>query len=86
MTRKFVGLPPVFVWLDNYVRLAHDGFFRRAVVNSLIFTFGSVATKLVLGMVMALVLNSAIRGRNFFTGVLLVPWVAPTVVTALNFL
>jgi ABC-type sugar transport system permease subunit len=86
MTRKFVGLPPVFVWFDNYVRLAGDGFFRRAVVNSLIFTFGSVAVKLVLGVVMALVLNSGIRGRNVFTGVLLVPWVAPTVVTALNFL
>ena len=86
LTRKFVGLPPVFVWFDNYVRLASDGFFRRAVVNSLIFTFGSVAVKLVLGLVMALVLNSRIRGRNVFTGVLLVPWVAPTVVTALNFL
>jgi ABC-type sugar transport system permease subunit len=86
MTRKFVGVPPVFVWLDNYARLAGDGFFRRAVVNSMIFTFGSVGVKLVLGVLMALVLNSSIRGRNFFTGVLLVPWVAPTVVTALNFL
>jgi ABC-type sugar transport system permease subunit len=86
MTRKFVGVPPVFVWLDNYARLAGDGFFRRAVVNSMIFTFGSVGVKLVLGVLMALVLNSNIRGRNFFTGVLLVPWVAPTVVTALNFL
>jgi len=27
MTRKFVGVPPVFVGLENYVRLASDGFF-----------------------------------------------------------
>src|SRR5215470_19183827 len=50
MTRKFVGMPPVFVGLENYVRLAHDGFFQRAVVNSFVFTFGSVAIKTVLGM------------------------------------
>src|SRR5262245_6231200 len=86
MPRKYVGVPPVFVGLDNYIKLTHDGFFQRAVINSFIFTFGSVGVKLVLGMVMALVLTSAIRFRSFWTGVLLIPWVAPTVVFAINFL
>jgi ABC-type sugar transport system permease subunit len=86
MTRKFVGMPAVFVGFENYVRLASDGFFLRAVRNSLVFTFGSVVFKLVLGMAMALVLTSPIRCRSLFTGLLLVPWVAPTVVSALNFL
>jgi ABC-type sugar transport system permease subunit len=86
LTMKLVGLPPVFVGLENYVRLSQDGFFQRAVYNSFLFTFTSVAVKLVLGMVMALVLTSKIRGRSFWTGVLLVPWVAPTVVSSLNFL
>src|SRR5215510_7944089 len=56
MTQKFVGMPPVFVGLDNYIRLASDGFFQRAVLNSFTFTFWSVAV-----MVMALVLMSKIR-------------------------
>jgi ABC-type sugar transport system permease subunit len=86
MTHKLVGLPPVFVGLENYVRLYEDGFFRRAVYNSFLFTFGSVGFKLLLGMVMALVLTSDIRWRSFWTGLLLIPWVAPTVVSALNFL
>ena len=86
MTRKFVGMPPVFVGFENYVRLASDGFFQRAVWNSVISTFGSVIFKLILGMAMALVLTSKIRFRNLFTGLLLIPWVAPTVVSALNFL
>jgi len=46
----------------------------------------SVACKLILGMAMALVLTSNIRWRSLWTGVLLIPWVAPTVVSALNFL
>ena len=86
LTRKYVGVPPVFVGFENYVRLAYDGFFRRAVWNSFVFTLASVGFKLVLGMVMALVLTSRIRYRNLFTGLLLIPWVAPTVVSALNFL
>ncbi len=86
MTRKYVGLPPVWVGFDNYVKLTWDGFFQRAVINSFIFTFSSVGAKLVLGTAMALVLTSRIRWRSFWTGVLLIPWVAPTVVSALNFL
>src|SRR5688572_32775512 len=86
MTQKYVGMPPLFVGLENYVRLAQDGFFQRAVGNSFVFTFASVAVKLVMGIGMALVLTSKIRFRSFWTGVLLVPWVAPTVVSALNFL
>src|SRR5687767_15677199 len=86
MTQKYVGMPPIFVGLENYVRLAQDGFFQRAVGNSFVFTFASVAVKLVMGIGMALVLTSKIRFRSFWTGLLLVPWVAPTVVSALNFL
>ncbi|HUG36941.1 MAG TPA: sugar ABC transporter permease, partial [Candidatus Limnocylindrales bacterium] len=86
LTHKLVGLPPIFVGLENYIRLYDDGFFRRAVYNSFLFTFGSVGFKLLLGMVMALVLTSSIKWRSFWTGLLLIPWVAPTVVTALNFL
>jgi ABC-type sugar transport system permease subunit len=86
MTHKLVGMPPIFVGLENYVRLAEDGFFHRAVYNSFLFTFASVFFKLILGVVMALVLTSQIRWRPFWTGVLLIPWVAPTVVSALNFL
>ena len=77
MTRKYVGMPPIWVGFENYVKLTYDGFFQRAVVNSFVFTFGSVAIKTVLGMGMALVLTSKIRFRSFWTGVLLIPWVAP---------
>src|SRR6202163_3106082 len=41
MTRKYVGVPPVFVGFDNSVKIPFVGFCQRAVVNSFIFTFGS---------------------------------------------
>src|SRR5260370_6354433 len=75
MTRKYVGMPPVWVGLENYIRLTYDGFFQRAVVNSFTFTFASVAIQTAPGMRMALVLTSQIRFRSFSTEGLLIPCV-----------
>jgi multiple sugar transport system permease protein len=81
---KTVGLPGHFIGLDNYRQLLfEDKAFWRVVQNGFIFTIGSVSMKAVFGMILALVLNRPIVMRGFFRGLLLMPWVAPTVVTAL---
>lgn len=85
LQNKTVGMPGQFIGLGNYRELLFDDpVFWRVVRNGFLFTFGSVALKLVLGMIMALVLNQPIFARGFFRGILLMPWVAPTVVTALS--
>jgi multiple sugar transport system permease protein len=82
---KTIGLPGRFIGLKNYQDLlTNDPFFWQVVRNGFIFTVGSVTFKLVVGMVMAIVLNQPIRFRGFFRGLLLMPWVAPAVVTALS--
>jgi multiple sugar transport system permease protein len=82
---KTVGMPGRFIGLGNYYELLfEDPVFWRVVRNGFLFTFCSVAAKLVLGMVMALVLNQPIFARGFFRGILLMPWVAPTVVTTFS--
>src|SRR5215510_3952119 len=68
LTDKLVGYPERFVGLRNYLYLAGDDTFRQVIRNSLIFTVGSVALKIVTGLAMALVLNNVVRGRNFFRG------------------
>lgn len=82
---KTIGMPGRFVGLANYRELLfEDPFFWQVVRNGFLFTIGSVALKLIIGMVMALVLNQPIVFRGLFRGLLLMPWVAPTVVTALS--
>jgi multiple sugar transport system permease protein len=82
---KTIGMPGRFIGLENYrALLLDDPFFWQVVRNGFLFTFGSVALKLVVGMIMALVLNQPLRWRGLFRGLLLMPWVAPTVVTALT--
>jgi ABC-type sugar transport system permease subunit len=82
---KELGRPGHFVGLENYADLLfRDRRFRIVARNSFIFTFGSVLGKLLIGMGMAVLLNQRIKARNIFRGWLLLPWIAPTFVTALT--
>lgn len=72
-----------FVGLQNYVNLWKDADFRSALGNTVRFTAASVSLKLVIGMIIALLLNSRIPLRNVLTGIMLLPWIVPEVVTAM---
>ncbi|MCO8274700.1 ABC transporter permease subunit [Actinoplanes sp. TRM 88003] len=78
------GSESVFVGLGNYIALAGDDQFRTGVVNSFVFTAYAEIFKVVLGLAAALLLHNRRRGRAVLTGLLLVPWVVPTVVTAFS--
>lgn len=82
---KTIGMVGRFIGLENYRELLlEDPFFWQVVRNGFIFTVGSVLLKLIVGMIMALVLNQPLFLRGLWRGLLLMPWVAPTVVTALS--
>jgi len=83
-TDKLVGYPERFVGLRNYIYLFNDDTFREVVRNSLVFTVASVALKVLTGVAMALVLNGIWRGRLFFRGLFLLPWITSTVIIALT--
>lgn len=82
-TDKVIGVPGKFVGLKNYVTLLTDHIFRRSIVNTLVFTGGSVALKVIFGTAMAVALNESVRGRSIFRAALLLPWTIPTVVVVL---
>jgi trehalose/maltose transport system permease protein len=77
------GLQPVeFVGLDNYRNLLDDIIFRDAIWVTIKFTVITVVFEFVLGMIIALVVNSGFKGRGVMRAVMLVPWAIPTVVSA----
>lgn len=73
----------VFVGLANYARLLEDADYIAAVWNTIKFTIISVFFKLVIGTIIALLLNSRIPFRSILTGLMLLPWIVPEVVTAM---
>ena len=77
------GLEPTkWVGLQNYRDLWHDTIFRDSVVVTVKFTAITVAFEFVLGLIIALVVNSNFKGRGLMRAVMLVPWAIPTVVAA----
>jgi trehalose/maltose transport system permease protein len=77
------GLEPTkWVGLENYRTLWHDTIFRDAVWQTVKFTLITVSFEFVLGLVIALVVNSSFKGRGVMRAVMLVPWAIPTVVAA----
>jgi multiple sugar transport system permease protein len=76
------GPDTVFVGLDNYTALADDPVFHTGVLNSFVFTAYAEIFKVTLGLIAALMLHHMRRGRAVIAGIILLPWVVPTVVTA----
>ena len=81
LTNKMVGTEGIFIGLKNYVELVHDPLFLKAVTNTLLFTSVTVTAKVVLGTVMALVLNEDIKARDIFRAFLILPWAIPTLIS-----
>lgn len=88
LQRKLVGEPATWVGLENYRQLLvgeqYAAQFWNAVRVSLLYTVVAVATKFLLGMAMALMLNEPFRGRTLVRAILFLPWAAPTVIVALT--
>jgi multiple sugar transport system permease protein len=82
-TRSFLTGQEQFVGLRNYVRLFQDIDYLGSLANTFRFTIISLAVKFVIGLSIALFLNSRLPLRGLITGLMLLPWIVPEVVTAL---
>ncbi len=70
------------VGFGNFVALAHDPDWWRAVKNTVLFAAISVALETLLGLVIALTLDAHLPGRGLLRTAVLIPWAVPTVVSA----
>jgi multiple sugar transport system permease protein len=69
-----------FVGLANFARLFQDGFFFRSVWQTLIFTGSALMLEMLLGLTLALLLDSEIRARGLWRALFLLPMILPPVV------
>ncbi len=68
-----------FVGLDNFVSLAGQEQFWRDLWNTTYYALVSVAIQIVLGVLFALLLHRSFRGRNLARGLMLIPYVVPSI-------
>jgi multiple sugar transport system permease protein len=73
-----------FVGLSNFRSILHSPTFRRALLNSVIFTIATQILVLVGSTILALALQERFRGRGLFQFLVLLPWVAPVSIGAIG--
>jgi multiple sugar transport system permease protein len=73
-----------WIGFDNFSRLASDAVFKSALVNTVYFTVVSVPLSVAIGLLAALLVNSAVRGATMFRLIFLMPYVTVTVALALS--
>lgn len=74
-----------FVGFENYEFLPKDPAIRSAMGFTIAKTLISTALQLFLGLLIALMLNSARKGRNFGRAINLIPWAIPGISAAYAF-
>jgi multiple sugar transport system permease protein len=72
-----------FVGLQHYVYFAHDAEFWASVQYGVIYAGSTLVLQLLLGVGAALLLNEAFRGRNLLRGIVLFPYMIPTIVAVI---
>lgn len=72
-----------FIGLANYIEIFSTPQFWNAARITLIFSIGSIGTTVLLGTLLALLLNERFPGRSVLRAIALIPWAIPPVVNGL---
>ncbi|MDO8978232.1 MAG: sugar ABC transporter permease [Afipia sp.] len=80
-----IGRPGVFIGLENYEWLWEDGVFWLSVFNTLVYTIVASAIKFALGLYLALLLNRSMPFKALIRAAVLIPFIVPTVLSAIAF-
>lgn len=74
-----------FVGWDNYETIVSQPRFWKMAAITGWYTFWSVAGKMALGLIVALLLNAKVRGKGFLRSLIVIPWAMPGIVVAMLF-
>ena len=85
LTDATIGDPGQFVGLANFVSLSHDTIFWLSVFNTLVYTVVASTLKFGLGLYLAMLLNRRLPFKSLIRAVVLLPFVVPTVLSAIAF-
>ena len=80
-----IGRTGVFIGLENYEWLWDDSTFWLSVFNTLLYTSVASTIKFAVGLYLALLLNERLPFKAIIRAVVLIPFIVPTVLSAIAF-
>lgn len=72
-----------FIGFDNYTDIFNDSLFWKALLNTTIYTVGSITGTIIVGFLLAVILNSQLRGKDLFRTAFFIPYIIPFAAHAL---
>jgi multiple sugar transport system permease protein len=85
LTDTRIGRAGVFIGLENYELLFTDQVFLLSVFNTVLYTTVASVFKFGLGLWLALLLNEHLPFKALIRAIVLLPWIVPTVLSAIAF-
>jgi multiple sugar transport system permease protein len=85
LTDTKIGGAGRFIGVANFVSLAKDSVFRLSVFNTALYTVVASVVKFALGLYLALLLNERLPFKSVIRAAVLLPFVVPTVLSAVAF-
>jgi multiple sugar transport system permease protein len=76
-TDRVIGRPGTFIGFANYRYLFSGVDFQATVRNTIVLVISVQVLKFIFGLGIAVLLNQAIRARQFWRGLILLPWAMP---------
>ena len=80
-----LGRPGEFIGTENYEWLWDDAIFWMSVFNTLLYTAVASVAKFAVGLYLALLLNENLPFKAIVRAIVLVPFIVPTVLSAIAF-
>ncbi len=80
-----IGRVGHFVGFENYISLIGDSIFMLSVFNTILYTTVATVIKFGLGLWLALLLNRHMPFKSIIRAVILLPYIVPTVLSAIAF-
>ncbi len=72
--------PVKFVGIRNYLEIFHMDLFWKILINTVVFALSTSILGVIIPLILASVLNSKIRGSEFYKGAYFLPFITPMVV------
>jgi len=76
---------PTFAGFYNYVRMFDDSYFMAALRNTAVFSLGFLPSIMILSLLLALLLNTAVKGSALFRTCIFMSMVVPLSLTGIIF-
>ena len=85
MTDTKIGGAGRYIGFQNFVSLSKDSVFWLSVFNTIFYTVAASAVKFAIGLYLALLLNERLPMKSMIRAIVLLPFVVPTVLSAIAF-